>query len=115
MYTVSTCSLMDTYVHAMLGIINNSADSLFDYHQPGESWSTYYDPDFTPLFGVEFSNKRIETEAMELCQGDEFCLYDFATTGSMDIGLSTLNGSVSYEEMVETAKPSVYLSVTENS
>ena len=44
---------------------------------------------------------------MELCQGDEFCLYDFATTGSMDISLSTLNGSVDYEEMVETAKPSV--------
>lgn len=43
---------------------------------------------------------------MELCQGDEFCLYDFATTGSMDISLSTLNGSVNYEEMVETARPS---------
>ena len=80
---------------------------MFDYHQPGESWSTYYDPNFTPLFGAEFSDPEAETEAMELCQGDEFCLYDFATTGSMDIGLSTLNGSVGYEEMVETAKPSV--------
>jgi len=88
-----------------LGIINNSANSLFDYHQPGESWSTYYDPDFTPLFGVEFSDPVLENEAMELCQGDEFCLYDIATTGSMDIGLSTLNGSVSYEEIVETSKP----------
>ena len=58
---------------------------------------------------MEFSDPAIETEAMELCQGDEFCLYDFATTGSMDIGLSTLNGSVGYEEMVETARPSVYI------
>ena len=90
------------------GIINNSADSLFDYHEAGESWSTYYDPDFTPLFGVEFSDPAVEAEAMGLCQGNEFCLYDFATTGSMDIGLSTLNGSVSYDEMVETAIPSVY-------
>jgi len=42
---------------------------------------------------------------MELCKGDKFCLYDIATTGSMDIGLSTLNGSVRYEEIVETSKP----------
>ena len=90
-----------------IGIINNSANSLFDYHEPGESWSTYYDPDFAPLFEAEFSDPEEEAEAMELCQGDEFCLYDFATTGSMDISLSTLNGSVDYEEMVETAKPSV--------
>ena len=81
---------------------------MFDYHQAGESWSTYYDPNFTPLFGAEFSDPEAESEAMELCKGDEFCLYDFATTGSMEIGLSTLNGSVNYEEMVETAKPSVY-------
>ena len=92
-----------------LGIINNSAYSLFDYHEPGESWSTFYDSDFTPSFGAEFSDPEAEAEAMELCQGDEFCLYDFATTGSMNISLSTLNGSVNYEEMVETAKPSVYL------
>jgi len=94
-------------VHHHIGIINNSADSLFDYHQSGESWSTYYDPDFTPLFGVKFSDQAEEDEAMKLCQGDEFCLYDLATTGNMDIGLSTLNGSVNYEEMVETAIPSV--------
>ena len=97
---------MFTYLYwHCLGIINNAADSLFDYHQPNESWSTYYDPDFTPLFGVSFSDPELENEAMELCKGDEFCLYDIATTGSMDIGLSTLNGSVSYEEIVETSRP----------
>ena len=51
----------------------------------------------------------MEAETTELCQGDEFCLYDFATTGSMDISLSTLNGGVNYEEMVETARPSMQL------
>jgi len=45
-----------------LGIISNPADSLFEYHQPGESWNTYYDPDFTPLFGVEFSDPTLENE-----------------------------------------------------
>ena len=99
---------MNVCLFATKGIINNSADSLFDYHEPGESWSTFYDPDFTPSFGIEFSDPEAEAEAMELCQGDEFCLYDFAATGSMNISLSTLNGSVSYEEMVETARPSRY-------
>ena len=96
------------------GIVSNPSDSLFDYHLPGESWSTYYDPDFTPLFGVEFSDPALENEAMELCQGDEFCLYDIATTGSMDIGLSTLNGSVNYEEIVETSKPGLYFDIQSN-
>jgi len=60
------------------------------------------------LFEVEFSDPTLENEAMELCQGDEFCLYDIATTGSMDIGLSTLNGSVGFEEIVEIARPGLF-------
>ena len=42
---------------------------------------------------------------METCGEDVFCLFDVATTGRMDIGLSTLNGSQNFEELVNLSYP----------
>ena len=47
---------------------------------------------------------------METCGGDVFCLYDVATTGRMDIGLSTLNGSQDFDELVKLSYPGIYTS-----
>ena len=42
---------------------------------------------------------------MAICGNDSFCLFDIAATGNMDIGLSTLDGSLNYETIVEMADP----------
>jgi len=78
--------------------------SLFTYLH-GDSWRTYYDPNFTPLFNTVFSDPALEVAAISACNGDTSCLYDIATTGRMDIGLSTLDGSIKYEQIVNLSYP----------
>ena len=46
-----------------------------------------------------FANESFEAEAREACNNDTFCLYDIATTGRIDIGLSTLDGSRDFDEI----------------
>ena len=86
------------------GIIYYPSDSLFTY-KAGESLFTFFDPGFTPAFETVFSDPVLETQAMELCNGDEFCLFDIAATGSIDIGLSTLDGSQNFETIMELSLP----------
>ena len=92
---------------ALTGIVNEN-DSLFTYSF-GENWNTYYDRNFIPSYGPVFLNPSLETEAIKACNNDTFCLYDIAVTGRMDIGLSTLDGSRSFDEMVQLSYPSMYV------
>lgn len=87
-----------------IGFINREEQSLFTYKQ-NFSWETYYDPNFEPLFEPTFSDASLEQQAMETCGDDVFCLFDVATTGRMDIGLSTLNGSQDFDELVKLSYP----------
>ena len=90
--------------YVFIGFINREEQSLFTYKQ-NFSWESYYDPNFEPLFEPTFSDAVLEQQAMETCGDDVFCLYDVATTGRMDIGLSTLNGSQSFDELVKLSYP----------
>ena len=38
---------------------------------------------------------------MSVCGDNFFCLFDIAATGEMDIGMTTLGGTVVYEEILE--------------
>lgn len=98
------------YVHLITcaGIIEDANNSLFTY-SPGESWSTFYSPDFVPVYETSFANATLMDEAMAACGTDPFCLFDVAATGSMDIGLSTLDGSINLEMLIEMAAPGKYL------
>ena len=90
------------------GIIDTPANSLFTY-QPGESWATYYDPYFVPTYLTDFSDPDLAAQANELCGNDPFCLFDIAATGRVDIGLSTLQGSQEFEQIVQLSLPGTYL------
>ena len=87
-----------------LGIITHENQSLFTYHR-GQSWLDFYDPDFTPIYSPVFSDPVLEAAAYLACNNDTFCLYDIATTGRMDIGLSTLDGSMGFEEILRLSYP----------
>ena len=83
----------------LVGIINSSADSLFTY-ATGESFATFFDPTFTPVFQPTFSDPALEAQANAICGDDLFCRFDIASTGRTDIGLSTLVGSQTFDEIV---------------
>ena len=52
-----------------------------------------------------FGDPILEAEAILACNNDTFCLYDIAATGRMDIGLSTLDGSMGFEEILRLSYP----------
>ena len=100
------------YTLLFAGIIDQE-ESLFTY-QLRESWYTFYFPFFMPSFMPVFANESLEAEAREACNNDTFCLYDIATTGRMDIGLSTLDGSRDFDEIVQLSYPSMYVHMSCN-
>ena len=44
-----------------------------------------------------------------MCGDDKNCLFDVAATGRVDIGVATLEGSENFNEIVEMAIPSKFL------
>ena len=81
------------------------SESLFTYNQQiDQSWESFYDPYFRPLFTINQNN-----ELLEICENDTFCLYDISVTGNTEVGLSTLNGSKQYDKIVQISYPGIYV------
>ena len=57
------------------------------------------------MFEPTFASIEVEQQAREMCKNDSFCLFDIAATGRVDIGLSTLAGSIGFERIVELSAP----------
>ncbi|XP_071477663.1 uncharacterized protein [Diadema antillarum] len=65
-------------------------DSLFDYGN--DSWATYNDPNYTPLFLDELlanATDEQRTAAENTCQGDRSCLFDYLAVGPQ-LGASSM-------------------------
>ena len=58
------------------------------------------------MYEPKFTDSQLREEAEELCGDDAFCLFDVAATKRTDIGLSTLQGSQEFVEIVELSAPS---------
>ena len=82
------------------GIINNERDSLFSYGV-GKEWSEFYSPQFIPTYHIDNSS----TLADEVCGEDLFCRFDIAATGRTDIAVSTLEGSLNVQLVVNLSFP----------
>ena len=96
MYFKDEMSKLYTYIIGIV-VVNHS---LFTYSL-GENWTTYHDDNFSPSYDPVFVNSSLESQAMNMCDNDQFCLYDIATTGRLEIGMSTLDGSRSFNEIVK--------------
>ena len=86
------------------GIINTPEDSLFTYRD-GEDWSTFYDPMFLPAFEASFSDPALEAEANSVCGDDTACLFDIASTGNVEIGMATMQGSMEIQRLNNISQP----------
>ena len=82
-------------------------DSLFTY-SGNDSWSTFYDPDFVPLFEPVFTDSSLENTTYEICKDDLFCIFDITAIKKTKIGMSTLQGTEDLEMIVEMSKPGMY-------
>ena len=65
-------------------------DSILHYHE-GSGFFTYIDSSFTPEFGISALNNAgdLNTQALEVCDGDYSCLFDIARTGNLTVGKKT--------------------------
>jgi hypothetical protein len=97
-------SMQDIHNFGLTWIISRSEDSIFSY-EGSQFWSSFYEPSFTPVFEPTFASVEVEQQAKEMCKNDSFCLFDIAATGRVDIGLSTLSGSIEFERIVKLSTP----------
>ena len=74
----------------------------------GESYDSFRDVDFTPVFLDEttslFSNSSFEQEARAVCGENVECLFDIAVTGKTSVGEATLE---SFNELQEKTNNSL--------
>ena len=89
-----------------LGMLTDSSESLFAYNNPGESFENFMDMGFEPVFAPEFEDEELERRAGEICGDDQFCLFDIAATGTLDIGMATMSGVRDFDMIVDLAEPS---------
>lgn len=88
------------------GIIDSPLNSLFTY-RPGESWVTFYDPYFVPVYIPVFSSAELERQANSLCGDDVQCLFDVAATGLVEIGQVALESGREFEEILQLQIPGI--------
>ena len=91
-------------MNIFIGFVNEN-ETLFTYNQQiDQSWVSFYDPNFQPVFTVTANeNQRM------FCRSNSFCLYDIAVTGSMEIATSTLESSNQYDKIVQLSYPGDYV------
>ena len=102
----SSWTLTTGFVHLGFNSINHT---VFTYNERiGQSRDCFYEPNYTPLFSFNTNDLSLEL----VCGNDTFCMFDVASTGRTDIGLTTLNAGREYEEILELLLPSMHLAIT---
>ena len=98
--------ILNNYVYFMcVGIITSSDESLFTYPFT-KNWKSFYYPSFSPIYTISFSNSTLEKKAKEICGDDEFCLFDIAATGRVEVGEATFTDGQDFELLINLSKPS---------
>ena len=102
--------LININVSIFTGIISSASESLFTY-RPGDSWMTYYFPDFVPMFAPTFTDTSLEDEARNVCGDDTFCLFDIAATKRVEIGAATMEGQEMLNTIMNMSRLSKYIGI----
>ena len=101
--------MANTQIHCMYafhaGLVVSPESSLFTY-EPHEDYYDFFLPWFTPSFFPQFASEELRQEATDLCDGDEFCLYDVMVTGQLEVGNLTKASSQRWLELVELSEQS---------
>ena len=102
--TAKSCTVIGL-LFTYSGIIDSPEGSLFTYRR-SESFFDFFNPWFSADFDPFFASPELEAEAIKLCSGDEFCLFDVIATGQLEVGNLTRITSQRRAELIELSKPS---------
>jgi hypothetical protein len=80
--------------------------SLFTYPPHKSYYHDYFDLLFPVNHHPTFDSRELEQQATLLCNGDEFCLYDVAVTGLLEVGNLTKMTSQRRMELIDLSRPS---------
>ena len=69
---------------------------------PYESFDDFRDLEFVPIF----DNSVPDSDVVDFCGGDKFCIYDTITTNDRDVGVATLAAVADIQDTVEISYPS---------
>ncbi|XP_069118209.1 protein mesh-like isoform X2 [Argopecten irradians] len=96
-------------IHQMFGLTwrVKKRDSLFTY-PIGKNYSTFQNEAFTPIFPEP--SQTFTPEAWTICGDDEFCLYDYHTTGRADIAGATRAATQTFKNIQLQAEPAIVCS-----
>ena len=92
-------------------MINDESESLFAYNRPNENFEAFRDLGFKPIFVPTFDTPEEEQRANDICGDNEFCLFDISATKNDEIAISTMEGVVDFDNLVEVAEPSESLMI----
>ena len=102
MRTSQTCEDFVTFCCCcvFLGEISDS-DSLF-YYEAGEDHDSLSDPDYVPAFSSVINPDVDQALVLAVCGSDQFCIFDFQTTGSETFAQSSVQTFQQYEAALES-------------
>ncbi|CAL8117126.1 unnamed protein product [Orchesella dallaii] len=104
-FTIRTNEEVHSYI-ALKWMIRQQNESIFNY-RPGESLITFFNPDFSPHFEIDFES--VPQNVTNLCEQNEECIFDYVTTGSTVLAKATLESIREYERLVKLAEKEVKL------
>lgn len=90
----------------LLGILRDRNESLFAYDRQ-VSFEDLYRPMYTPVFEATFTDPDLRATAEEMCEGNQYCLFDIAATGDTSIGMDTFLGVQELEAIINASWPGI--------
>lgn len=78
---------------------------------PGQSYATFNDLSFKPVFDISDLPFASMPGVAELCGDSQECVFDVGATGDMEVGQVALEVQMMYIKSVECSQPSKYTSV----
>ncbi|XP_041485569.1 LOW QUALITY PROTEIN: sushi domain-containing protein 2-like [Lytechinus variegatus] len=77
------------------------AQSLF-YYEPGANHESHTDRSYIPVFEPPINMLVDQSLVIEVCGTNQFCIFDFQTTGSQSFAQNSVNSFSTYQQAVES-------------
>ena len=88
--------------HAFISGQISADDSLF-YYNPLFGPDTYRDENFIPVFEPPTNLEVLPEEVIAVCNGDEWCLFDYQATGDMEVAMASRESFEEQSAIVEAS------------
>ncbi|XP_030834998.1 sushi domain-containing protein 2-like [Strongylocentrotus purpuratus] len=90
-------------LHYQFGLLweIDAAKSLF-YYEPGKDHESHTDRTYTPVFEPVANPFVDQSLVVEVCGTNQFCIFDYQTTGSQSFARNSMEALVQYQQAVDS-------------